>query len=179
MKKIFNKKTMGLCGVVVLVTLFFLVKSYANKLGDYQMKIGMKINQKVEDSLIFPGHRQVAYWKIEDGKMGPWDLMRLAKDSDKMTLGEISKKLGQEPKYSSKSKLVFDGKEYDKMTDAMYEKNKARVKEEIQIKNLQEGSYLIKETDQSFKESMAKERIRTRVEYIGKESAPNGVLNLE
>ena len=52
-------------------------------------------------------------------------MMRFVKDSDKMTIAEISKKLDQEPKYSKKLKLVYDGKDYDKMTSAMYEKTRA------------------------------------------------------
>ena len=95
-----------------------------------------------------------------------------------MSFEEISKKFGSEPKYSEKSQLFFDGKAYNQMTSAMYEKNRSKVKEKIKMKNLEEGPYLIKETDQSFKESGAKERLRTRIEYVGKESAPEGILDL-
>ena len=39
--------------------------------------------------------------------------------------------------------------------------------------------HLIKETDESFNESKAKEKLTNRIEYLGKESAPDGVLSLE
>ena len=179
MKKLFNKKIIGLCGLILAVAIAFLANSYANKATGYEIRIGLKLNQGQEKSMVFPSERQVAYWKIEDKKMGPWDIMRLAKDCDGMSLGEISKKLGKEAEYSDKSKLFFDGKEYDKMTSAMYERNKGAVKEIIKIKNLDPGAYLIKETDQAYKKSKGKERLRTRIEYVGKESAPDGVLNLD
>ena len=64
--------------------------------------------------------------------------MRFAKDSDKMTIAEISKKLGQNPGYSKKLKLSYDGKDYDKMTSAMYEKNKDKVRDVIKMEGLEE-----------------------------------------
>ena len=179
MKKILNKKIIGLSCLVFVFAAFFLVKAYANKAYGYEIRMDIKMSKGEEKSLILPSKRQVAYWKIEEGKMGPWDVMRLAKDCDSMSLGEISKKLGQEPKYSDKSKIIYDGKAYDKMTSAMYEKNKGKIKEEIKIRNLKEGAYLIKETDESFKQSKAREKLTTRIEYVGKESAPEGVLELE
>lgn len=179
MKRIFNKKIIGL-GVLVLVFAgFFLAKSYANREKGYEIDLTLKIEGEQDPSIVRPSHRQVVYYKINKENMGPWEMMRLAKDCDKMSVEEVSKKLGQEAKYSEKSKLVFDNKEYDQMTDAMFDKNKGKVKEKIQIKNLKEGSYLIKETDESFKKSKAKEKLRTRIEYVGKESAPDGVLDLE
>ena len=177
MKKIFNKKIVGLFGLILVFAGIFLVKSYANKNDCYEMDIEVKI--KSNEEKIKASHRQVAYWKVKQDKMGPWDIMRLAKDCDEMSLGEISKKLGTNPKYSEKSQLIFNDKAYDQMSTAMYEKNKDKIKEKIKIKNLEEGAYLIKETDQSFKESEAKEKLRTRIEYLGKESAPEGILNLE
>ena len=65
------------------------------------------------------------------------------------------------------------------MTPAMYEKNKSKVRDVIKMKGLEEGAYLIKETDESFKESKAKEKLITRIEYVGKESAPEGILDLD
>lgn len=179
MKKIINKKFVGIVALVLVFVGGFLVKSYADKEEGYEIRIGMEVGPNKENTTIHPSGRQVAYFKIEDDKMGPWDTMRFAKDSDEMSIAEISKKLGQEAKYSGKSKLVYDGKDYDKMTTAMYEKNKDQVKDVVRIKGLEEGLYLIKETDESFKESKAKEKITTRVEYVGKESAPEGVLELE
>lgn len=176
MTKMFNKKILIL-GILVLVFAgIFLAKSYANKNDGYEIDLGVKI--KSDEEMARASHRQVAYWKVKEDGMGPWDIMRLAKDCDEMSLGEISKKLGSEPKYSEKSQLYFDGKAYDQMTSAMYEKDKGKIKEKIKIKNLDEGAYLIKETDQSFKESGAKEKLRTRIEYVGKESAPDGILDL-
>ena len=177
MKKIFSKKIILLAGLALVFGGIFLAKSYANKKGGYEIDLAVKI--KSDEQMARASHRQVAYWKVKEDGMGPWDIMRLAKDSDEMSLGEISKKLGSEPNYSEKSQLFFDGKAYDQMTTAMYEKKKDKIKEKIRIKNLEEGAYLIKETDQSFKESGAKERLRTRIEYIGKESAPDGILDLD
>lgn len=177
MKKTFNKKLIAICGIILLVAGIFLVKSFANKSGGYEIDLAVKINSDKEN--VMAGQRQVAYWKVKEDGMGPWDIMRLAKDSDEMSIEEISKKLGSEPQYSEKSKLVFNGKDYEQMTGAMYEKNKDQVREIIKVKKLEEGAYLIKETDQSFKESGAKEKLRTRIEYVGKESAPDGILNLD
>lgn len=179
MKKIFNKKTIGLFALLLVFVGGFLAKSYADRQKGYELRIGIEVGENTADSTIHPSGRQVAYFKIEDEKLGPWDMMRFAKDSDKMTIAEISKKLGQDPKYSKKSKLVYDGKDYNKMTSAMYEKNKGKLGDVIKIKSLEEGAYLIKETDESFKESKAKEKITTRIEYVGKESAPDGVLELK
>lgn len=177
MKRIFNKKILVLSVVVLVFAVIFLAKAYADKNGGYEIDLAVKIESNAEN--IRASQRQVAYWKVKEDGMGPWDIMRLAKDSDGMSLGEISKKLGTESKYSEKSKLFFDDKAYDQMTSAMYEKNKGKIKEKIKIKNLEEGAYLIKETDQSFKESGAKEKLRTRIEYVGKESAPEGILDLD
>ena len=179
MKKIFDKKIAALFALVLVFVGGFLVKSYADKEEGYEIKIGMEVMENKGNTTIHPSGRQVAYFKIEDDKMGPWDMMRFAKDSDEMSISEISKKLGQEAKYSAKSKLVYDGKDYDKMTSAMFEKNKGQVKDVVRIKGLEEGAYLIKETDESFKASKDKEKITTRIEYVGKESAPDGVLDLE
>lgn len=176
MKMKFNKKVLilGILGLVFAGV--FLAKSFANKNGGYEIDLGVKI--KSDEEMVKASNRQVAYWKVKEDGMGPWDIMRLAKDCDEMSFEEISKKFGSEPKYSEKSQLYFDGKAYDQMTSAMYEKNKSKVREKIKMKNLEEGPYLIKETDQSFKESGAKERLRTRIEYVGKESAPEGILDL-
>ena len=176
MKMKFNKKVLilGILGLVFAGV--FLAKSFANKNGSYEIDLGVKI--KSDEEMVKASNRQVAYWKVKEDGMGPWDIMRLAKDCDEMSFEEISKKFGSEPKYSEKSQLFFDGKAYNQMTSAMYEKNRSKVKEKIKMKNLEEGPYLIKETDQSFKESGAKERLRTRIEYVGKESAPEGILDL-
>ena len=178
MKKIINKKIVALFALVLIFVGGFLVKSYADKEEGYEIRIKMEVGLNKENSTIHPSGRQVAYWKIEDNKMGPWDMMRFAKDSDEMSIAEISKKLGQEARYSEKSKLYYDGKDYDKMTAAMFDKNMGQVKDVVRIKGLEEGAYLIKETDESFKASKAKEKITTRIEYVGKESAPEGVLEL-
>lgn len=179
MKKIFDKKFVRIVALLLVFVGGFLVKSYADKEKGYELRIGMEVMENKENSLVRPSARQVAYWKIEDGKMGPWDVMRFAKDSDEMSIAEISKKLGQDPKYSKKSKLFYNGKDYDKMTEAMFDKNKGQVKDVVKMTGLEEGLYLIKETDESFKESKAKEKLTTRIEYVGKESAPEGVLEIE
>lgn len=128
MKKIFKKKFAALFALALLFVGVLLVKSYVKMEGDYEIRIGMEVLEKKENITIHPSGRQVAYWKIEDNKMGPWDIMRLAKDCDEMTIAQISKKLGQEPKYSKKSKLDYDGKDYDKMSPAMYEKKQEQGK---------------------------------------------------
>lgn len=179
MKKIINKKIVALFALVLIFVGGFLVKSYADKEKGYEIRIKMEVGPNKGNTTIHPSGRQVAYFKIEDDKMGPWDMMRFAKDSDEMSIAEISKKLGQEAKYSAKSKLVYDGRDYDKMTAAMFEKNIGQVKDVIKMTGLEEGAYLIKETEESFKASKAKEKIITRIEYVGKESAPDGVLDLE
>lgn len=179
MKKIFKKKFAALFALALLFVGVLLVKSYVKMETGYEIRIGMDILEKNTNTTIHPSGRQVAYWKIEDNKMGPWDIMRLAKDCDEMTIAQISKKLGQEPKYSKKSKLDYDGKDYDKMSPAMYEKNKSKVRDVVKMKVLGEGAYLIKETDESFKESKAYEKLTTRIEYVGKESAPEGILDLD
>ena len=97
MKKIFKKKFAALFVLALLFVGVLLVKSYAKMEKGYEIRIGMEVLEKKENTTIHPSGRQVAYWKIEDNKMGPWDIMRLAKDCDEMTIAQISKKLGQEP----------------------------------------------------------------------------------
>lgn len=175
MKKTINKYPFLLIGILAIIFVIFWGKSSFSQTKRYELDLVLDKNQLRKTA----SKRQLAYWRMDDKNMGPWDTMRLAKDCDKMTIDQIDKKLGKKAKYSEKSKLNLDGKEYDEISDEIFAKNKEKVKDVIKIKNLEEGAYLIKETDDSFKASKAKDKLTTRIEYVGKESAQDGVLELE
>lgn len=165
------KKLILLFGVALVVGLAFRAFGLAD--DGYELRIGLdnKIIQK-EDQLL-PSERKIAYFKLDETKMGPWDFMRLSKEAESLTLKEIEEKLGQKASISENSKLFFDGKFYDKMTSAMYEKNKDQVREKVSIKNLEEGTYLLKVLGGD------KNPGKSIVEYIGKEASENNIVELE
>ena len=175
MKKTINKYHFLLIGLLAIGAMIFL------SLQSFGYSSGYELNLVLDKSQLgkTASKSQLVYWKMDDTNMGPWDTMRLAKDADKMTIEGLNKKIGTNAKFSGVSKLYLNGKEYDGMNKEMFEKNKDKIKEIIKIKNLKEGSYLIKETDESFKSSKAKDKLTTRLEYVGKESAQDGVLELE
>lgn len=175
MKKTINKYNFLLIGILAIGFVIFLGKSSFSQVKGYELNLVLDKSQLRKTA----SKRHLAYWKMDDKNMGPWDTMRLAKDCDKMTIDQIDKKMGKEAKYSEKSKLNLDGKEYDEISDEIFAKNKEKIKDVIKIKNLEEGAYLIKETDDSFKASKAKDKLTTRIEYVGKESVLDGVLELE
>lgn len=170
MKKNYNKLILFLClGIVVGFSFRFFTKGNSG----YELRIGLdnKIIQK-EDQLL-PSDRKIAYFKLDETKMGPWDFMRLSKEAESLTIKEIEEKLGQKASISESSKLFFDGKFYDKMTRAMYEKNKDQVREKVSIKNLEEGTYLLKVL------SGDKNPGKSIVEYIGKEASEHNIVELD
>lgn len=175
MKKTINKYHFLLIGILAIAGVIFLGKYSFSQANGYELDLILDKSQLGKTA----SKRQLAYWRMDDKNMGPWDTMRLAKDCDKMTIDQIDKKLGKKAKYSEKSKLNLDGKEYDEISDEIFAKNKEKIKDVIKIKNLEEGAYLIKETDDSFKASKAKDKLTTRIEYVGKESVLDGVLELE
>ena len=175
MKKTIYKYNFLLIGILAIGFVIFWGKSSFSQVKGYELDLVLNKSQLRKTA----SKRQLAYWRMDDKNMGPWDTMRLAKDCDKMTIDQIDKKLGKKAKYSEKSKLNLDGKEYDEISDEIFAKNKEKIKDVIKIKNLEEGAYLIKETDDSFKASKAKDKLTTRIEYVGKESAQDGVLRLE
>lgn len=175
MKKTINRYNFLLVGILAIGFVIFFGTSSFSQVKGYELDLVLDKSQLGKTA----SKRQLAYWRMDDKNMGPWDTMRLAKDCDKMTIDQIDKKLGKKAKYSEKSKLNLDGKEYDEISDEIFAKNKDKVKDVIKIKNLEEGAYLIKETDESFKASKAKDKLTTRIEYVGKESAQDGVLELE
>lgn len=175
MKKTINKYHFLLIGIIAIAGVIFWGKNSFSQVKGYELDLVLDKSQLRKTA----SKRHLAYWRMDDKNMGPWDTMRLAKDCDKMTIDQIDKKLGKKAKYSEKSKLNLDGKEYDEISDEIFAKNKDKVKDVIKIKNLEEGAYLIKETDESFKSCKAKDKLTTRIEYLGKESAPDRILELE
>lgn len=175
MNKTINKFQIIFICLLAIGGVIFLGKYSLSQAKGYDLELVLDKNNLTQTA----SKRQLVYWKMDDTNMGPWDTMRLAKDADKMTIEELNKKMGTNAKFSEISKLYFNGKEYDGMNKEMFDKNKDKIKEIIKIKNLKEGSYLIKETDESFKSSKAKDKLTTRIEYVGKESAQDGVLELE
>ena len=170
MKKNYKKLILFLClGIVVGLSFRFFTKGNSG----YELRLGLdnKIIQK-EDQLL-PSERKIAYFKLDETKMGPWDFMRLSKEAESLTIKEIEEKLVKKASISEKSKLFFDGKFYDKMTSAMYEKNKDLIKEKVSIKKLEEGTYLLKVIggDENSGKSI--------VEYIGKEASKNNIVELD
>lgn len=170
MKNIYKKLILFL-GFALVVGVGFRAFGLAD--DGYELRLGLdnKIIQK-EDQLL-PSERKIAYFKLDETKMGPWDFMRLSKESESLTLKEIEERLGQKASISENAKLFFDGKFYDKMTSAMYEKNKDQIKEKVSIKNLDEGTYLLKVIggDENSGKSI--------VEYIGKEASKNNIVELD
>ena len=118
--------------------------------------------------------RQLAYFKINTDKMNPWDLMRLSKDANEMSLADLEEKLGQKAKLSQKSQLYKD----DKKINTSKSENLPDLKDYILIDGLDEGTYLICESDESLKNSKSKKKLQASVEYVGEESTKNKVLNL-
>lgn len=175
MKKTIYKYNFLLIGILAIGFVIFWGKSSFSQVKGYELDLVLDKSQLGKTA----SKRQLAYWRMDDKNMGPWDTMRLAKDCEKMTIDQIDKKMGKKAKYSEKSKLNLDGKEYDEISDEIFAKNKDKVKDVIKLKNLEEGAYLIKETDESFKSCKAKDKLTSRIEYVGKESASGGLLELQ
>ena len=170
MKKIY-KKLILLLGFALVVGISFRAFGLAD--DGYELRVGLDNKTIQKYDVVLPSERKIAYFKLDETKMGPWDFMRLSKDSESLTIKEIEEKLGQKASISENSKLFFDGKFYDKMSSAMYEKNKDQVREKVFIKNLEEGTYLIKVIGGD------KNPGKSIVEYIGKEASQNNIVELD
>ena len=153
--------------------------------GKYNIDIGIKINDKEnlkkevkEGGIIKSSGRQVKVYKLKADKgMTDKQMFDLAKSFHKSGEKELSIKDAEEKLkkdglfakdgvLSDKSKLVYDGKFVDEIRLKKGEDPElAKLTEEnITIKDLEEGYYLIKETDESKK--IANKAINTFVVHI-------------
>lgn len=134
----------------------------------YSINIDITINNKKElkeklekGQSIEASHREVKVYKLKvDKEMTDEDRLKLAKDFDGLTIAEAEKKLKDEKKLdkeipSEKSKYFYGDKAYDKIDPKAIKDfkldNLDLDNEKIEIKDLDAGYYLIKETDESKK----------------------------
>ena len=187
MKKIFKSRYISF-----LLALFMVVGiclphggALARDSGKFAIDIGIKINDKkklkdeVKDGgIIKSSGRQVKVYKLKvDGGMTEKEMFDLAQSLHKSGEKEISikeaedklkekKLLDKDGILSEKSKLVYDGKLVDEISLKKGDDPELAklIEENITIKDLEEGYYLIKETDESKK--IANKAINTFVVHI-------------
>lgn len=157
----------------------------------YSISIDITINNKEElkDKLekgqsIEASHREVKVYKLKvDKDMTDEDRLKLAKDFDGLSIAEAEKKLKDEKKLdkeipSDKSKYFYGDKAYDKIDPKAIKEfkldNLDLDKEKIEIKDLDAGYYLIKETDESKK--IPNKKLVTQVVKLPGEGMTGNVL---
>lgn len=138
------------------------------------LNIGIKNKEELKKKLengqsIEASNRDVKVYKLKVEKdLTDTDRLKLAKELDSLTISEAEEKLKDviEKKVASeKSKYFYDGKGYDVIDKNAIKDFKLEKldldNEKIEIKDLDAGYYLIKETDES--KSMAKYKLVTQV----------------
>lgn len=157
----------------------------------YSINIDITINNKKElkDKLekgqsIEASHREVKVYKLKvEKEMTDEERLKLAKDFDGLTIAEAEKKLKDEKKLdkeipSDKSKYFYVDKAYDKIDPKAIKDfkldNLDLDKEKIEIKNLDSGYYLIKETDESKK--IPNKKLVTQVVKLPGEGMTGNIL---
>ncbi len=159
--------------------------AFAKDDSKYNIDIAINIHKKDElkkklenGEQIVASNRAVKVYKLKvDKEMTEDDSLKLAKDYDALTIADAEKKLKDEKKFdkeipSEKSKFIYGGKAIDvidknSIKDFKLE-NLDLDKEHIFVKDLEEGYYLIKETDESKKIPDAK--LNTFVVKLSKDS---------
>lgn len=193
MKNILKTKYISfLLALVMVVGIFLPCGGALADGGKYSIDIGIKINEKdklikevKEGGTIKSSGRQVKVYKLKadkgmtDKKM--FDLAQsLHKSGEKdVSIKEAEDKLKEKKLFdkdgvlSEKSKLVYDGKFVEEIKlDKGADSELAKLKEEnITIKDLEEGYYLIKETDDSKK--IANEKLNTFVVHLSEKTTNN------
>ena len=187
MKNILKTKYISFLLALVMVVGIFLPcgGALAKENGKYRIDIGIKINEMdklkkevKEGGIIKSSGRQVKVYKLKADKgLTDKEMFDLAQSLHKSGEKEVSikdaedklkeKKLfDKDGVLSEKSKLLYDGKLVDEIKlNKGDDPELAKLTEEnITIKDLEEGYYLIKETDESKK--IANKAINTFVVHI-------------
>lgn len=187
MKKIFKSRYISFLLALLMVVGVFLPQGGAFAKDDSKYNIDIAINIHKKDELkkrlengeqIVASNRAVKVYKLKvDKEMTEDDRLKLAKKYDALTIEAAEKKLKDEKKFdkeipSEKSKFIYSGKAIDvidknSIKDFKLE-NLDLDKEHIFVKDLEEGYYLIKETDESKKIPDAK--LNTFVVKLSKDS---------
>lgn len=187
MKKIFKSRYISFLLALLMVVGVFLPQGGAFAKDDSKYNIDIAINIHKKDELkkrlengeqIVASNRAVKVYKLKvDKEMTEDDRLKLAKEYDALTIEAAEKKLNDEKKFdkeipSEKSKFIYSGKAIDvidknSIKDFKLE-NLDLDKEHIFVKDLEEGYYLIKETDESKKIPDAK--LNTFVVKLSKDS---------
>lgn len=197
MKKIFKSRYISFLLALFMVVGVFLPRGGAFAKDDSKYNIDIAINIHNKDEIktrldngeqIVASNREVKVYKLKlDKDMTEDDSLKLAKDYDALTIADAEKKLKDEKKFdkeipSEKSKFIYGGKAIDvvdknSIKDFKLE-NLDLEKEHIFIKDLEEGYYLIKETDESKK--IADAKLNTFVVKLSKDSVnDNNTLVLD
>lgn len=187
MKKLFKSRYISFLLALLMVVGVFLPRGGAFAKDDSKYNIDIAINIHKKDELkkrlengeqIVASNRAVKVYKLKvDKEMTEDDRLKLAKEYDALTIEAAEKKLKDEKKVdkeipSEKSKFIYSGKAIDvidknSIKDFKLE-NLDLDKEHIFVKDLEEGYYLIKETDESKKIPDAK--LNTFVVKLSKDS---------
>lgn len=187
MKKFFKSRYISFLLALLMVVGVFLPRggAFAKDDSKYNIDIAINIHKKDEfkkrlenGEQIVASNREVKVYKLKvDKEMTEDDRLKLAKEYDALTIEAAEKKLKDEKKFdkeipSEKSKFIYSGKAIDvidknSIKDFKLE-NLDLDKEHIFVKDLEEGYYLIKETDESKKIPDAK--LNTFVVKLSKDS---------
>lgn len=157
--------------------------------GKYSIELQIDVKDKADYSkhdfkkdglFIRSSGRQVRVYKLNiEGDLSEDNLVELASKYDSYK-SEDFKKLKDEKKIddgflSEKSKLKYENKVYDEIdTSKVKDFDYSKLSEQILIKNLPAGYYLIKETDESAK--ILKEKLATNVVRLSDKDVKNGVV---
>lgn len=186
MKKILKYRYISfILALLMVVGIFLPCGGALADAGKYSIDIGIKINDKdnlkkevEEGGTIRSSARQVKVYKLKTDKaMTDKEMFDLAQSLHKSGEKEVSikdaedklkeKKLfDKDGILSEKSKLVYDGKFVDEIKFNKGDNTDLTklTEENITIKGLEEGYYLIKETDESKK--IANEKLNTFVVHL-------------
>lgn len=185
MKKFFKSRYISFLLALLMVVGVFLpqVGAFAKDDSKYNIDIAINIHKKDElkkrlenGEQIVASNRAVKVYKLKvDKEMTEDDRLKLAKEYDALTIEAAEKKLKDEKKFdkeipSEKSKFIYSGKAIDVIDKNSIKDFKLENldKEHIFVKDLEEGYYLIKETDESKKIPDAK--LNTFVVKLSKDS---------
>lgn len=193
MKNILKTKYISfLLALVMVVGIFLPCGGALADGGKYSIDIGIKINEKdklikevKEGGTIKSSARQVKVYKLKADKgMTDKEMFDLAQSLHKSGEKEVSikdaedklkekKRFDKDGILSEKSKLVYDGNFVDeiKLNKGDNPELAKLTEENITIKDLEEGYYLIKETDESKK--IANEKLNTFVVHLSEKTTNN------
>lgn len=191
MKNILKTKYISFLLALVMVVGIFLPHSGALAEGSGKYNIELQIDVKDKDDyskhdfkkdslFIKPSGRQVKVYKLNiEGDLSEEQMIELASKYDAYK-AEDFKKLIDEKKInegflSEKSKLKYGKTTYDEIdTSKIKDFDYSKLSEEILIKDLPAGYYLIKETDESAK--ILKEKLATNVVKLPSKEVKDKVL---